>query len=257
MRFIILTLILFCQSFTVLSQGPANSIGGVVTDPNGAVIPQAKVTVTLQGKTDPTSTRSFETQTDEEGSFTFKDLSAGNYKLSITATGFGSEVERLISVPQGKRTEIRVELMLGLGCDKISEGSGVVTENDKAEIVRTAFMDAISSNSGLLMREQREGGIIVSTRNIKPEWLNGISNVKVELMSQSQIQQEANHEGDFLYVSFPYFRVKGLCVAVEVANTWAVGKNSKFVYLSGGGNRYEFRKQSGKWVKKSLSGWVS
>lgn len=46
--------------------------------------------------------------------------------------------------------------------------------------------------------------------------------MKLKFPPQSQIRQKANREGDFLYVSVPYFEVAGLCVAVEAANTWAV-----------------------------------
>jgi hypothetical protein len=81
--------------------------------------------------------------------------------------------------------------------------------------------------------------------------------VKLSFLSESQIQQKADRMGDFMHLSIPELRVKGLCVAIEVANTWAVGKNSSMGYLSGGGRRYEFRKISGKWVKKEIAGWVS
>ena len=255
MRFTILLLILLCQSFVVFSQTAITSLRGSVTDSNGAVIPDAKVSATLLSKGESSKTQTFEAVTDYEGNFTFKSLSSGEYKLSVTANGFGSETERQVSVPQNKSVEIKIEL--GLGCDRLSEGSGIVTDEDKAEIVRFAFADAIGASSGLLMTEQKNKDLVVSTENIKPEWFKGVTDVKLKFLPQSQIQQKANREGDFLYVSVPYFKVKGLCVAVEVANTWAVAKDSKFVYLSGGGNRYEFRKESGKWIRKSIGGWVS
>lgn len=255
MRFIFLTLILLCQSFVVFFQAATYSLRGSVTDPNGAVIPDAKVSATLINSNVSSKPQIFETKTDYEGNFIFKSLPSGEYKLSVTANGFGSETERQVSVPQNKSVEIRIEI--GLGCDRLSEGSGVVTDEDKAEIARLAFAASVGAGSGLLMKEQLTEDLIVSTANIKPEWLNGITDIKFKFLSQNQIQQKADREGDFLYVSFPYFKVKGLCVAVEVSHTWAVGKNSKFVYLSGGGNRYEFRKESGKWTKKSIGGWVS
>jgi hypothetical protein len=76
-------------------------------------------------------------------------------------------------------------------------------------------------------------------------------------MGQRQIQRKADREGDFLYTSFPEIRIRGACIAVTVANTWAVGRRSRMVYLSGGGYNYEYRKQSGKWVGKFVSGWIS
>lgn len=255
MRFVILILILLCQSFVAFSQTTA-SLRGIVTDSVGAVIPNAKVSATLLNKAESSETQTFETVTDYEGNFIFENLSAGDYKLSVTAVGFGSETERQISVPQNKSVEIKIELKLGLGCDKLSEGSGVITDEDKAEIARLAFADVVGSGSRLLMSEQRKK-LNVSTENIKREWLDGVTDIKLKFLTQSQIQQRADRKGDFLYVSFPYFKVRGMCVAVEVSNTWAVGKNSGVGYLSGGGYRYEFRKESGKWIKKSIGGWIS
>lgn len=255
MRFIILTLILLCQSLAVYSQAPANLLRGSVTDADGAVIPNAKVSAILLNKLESGRPQTFVAVTDYEGNFIFKSLSPGEYKLSVKVIGLDSETERQISVPQNKSVEIRIEV--GLGCDRLSEVSGIVTDEDKAEIIRLAFADVVSGRSGLLMTEQRNKHLIVSYENIKPEWLKGITDIEFKLLSQSRIRQKADREGDFLYVSFPYLKVKGLCIAVEVANTWAVGKDSEFIYLSGGGNRYEFRKESGKWIKNFIGGRVS
>ena len=132
MRFIILTLILLCQSLAVFSQTSTNTLRGSVTDSNGAVIPDAKVSATLLDKVESSKPQTFVTVTDYEGNFIFKSLSSGEYKLSVTANGFGSETERQVSVPQNKPVEIRIEI--GLGCDRLSEGSGIITDEDKAEI---------------------------------------------------------------------------------------------------------------------------
>lgn len=252
MRFIILTLFLLCQSFAVLSQ-TVSPLRGIVTDPVGAVVPNAQVSATLLNRTELNKSQNFATATDGEGKFIFENLPSGEYKLIVSAIGFGSETERQISVPHNKF----IEIYIGLGCDRLSEGSGVATDEDKVQIARLAFVDAVGAGSVLLTSEQRNKVVIVSTENIKPEWLIGVTDLKLKFMSQSQIRQKADREGDFLYVSFPHFKVKGMCVAVEVANSWAVGKNSRFVYLSGGGSRYEFRKESGKWIKKSIGGWIS
>jgi hypothetical protein len=45
--------------------------------------------------------------------------------------------------------------------------------------------------------------------------------------------------------------------AFALSNGWAVGKNSNMGYLSGGGWRYEYRKEDGKWIGKILVGWIS
>jgi hypothetical protein len=50
------------------------------------------------------------------------------------------------------------------------------------------------------MNEQTSNGVIVSTANIKGEWIEG-QKIPVTFMTASQIQERANREGDFLYRS--------------------------------------------------------
>jgi hypothetical protein len=71
------------------------------------------------------------------------------------------------------------------------------------------------------------------------------------------IQSRADNRGSFPYLSFIEFKVKGTGVAVTLANTWAAGKGSRSLYLSGGGVVYEYRKQAGKWAGKTLSVVIS
>ena len=47
------------------------------------------------------------------------------------------------------------------------------------------------------------------------------------------------------------------CMLLTLSNEWAVGWDSGFAYLSGGGMVYKFQKVSGKWVGESVGGWIS
>jgi len=258
MRFLFLILTLLYLSMSAFPQAAKDSIIGIVIDPNGAAIPGAKVTATLQSKIGRKMPTAYETKTDDGGNFEFSNLPSGRYVLRTTSTYFnGSEAETSVVVPRNKPAESRIQLALGLGCGRFAEPRGIVTEADKAEIVRTALIEAIGSYSPLGVQRQGGQGVIVSVRNIKPEWLRGVSQVNFELMTQIEIQQRADIGGDFEYVSIPELTVRGQCVAIEVANTWAVGKHSGKAYVSGGGARYEFRKESGKWIMKHIGTWVS
>jgi hypothetical protein len=251
----ILNLILLAQPSAVLGQARSGSLHGTITDIYGALIPRAKITATLKGATDAGNLRLFQVVTDDEGKFLLENLPPGVYEVRVSTESSEAQAERVVPVPGGKSVELMVQV--GHGCDRISEGSGVVSEEDKAEVIRMTFSQAVNPKMGLLMQEQRSNGVILSTKNIKPEWVQGLQGVRVRLMSQSRIQQKADREGDFLYMSFSEVRVRGMCIAVTVANTWAVGKRSGMGYLSGGGYTYEYRKESGRWVGKYVSGWIS
>src|SRR5712664_1607329 len=65
------------------AQEAAGRVVGVVTDPTGASIPKAKVTVTNTG-----TNTSNETQTADDGSYQVLLLPAGMYRVTAEAQGF-------------------------------------------------------------------------------------------------------------------------------------------------------------------------
>lgn len=250
-----LSVILSCHPAAVLSQTTTGSLSGTVTDVRGFLIPRATIQATPRDALSVDARGVFETKTDDQGKFTLKNLPAGVYRVRAGLEGSGVEVEKIVSVPKGKSVEIAIEL--GHACAQLSEARGFVSDKDKAQVLRLTLTQAVSSKLALLDQKQRDNGVILSTENIKPEWVKDVPGIKISLMAQKQIRRKAEREGDFLFLSFPEIRARGQCIAVTVANTWAVGKHSRTVYLSGGGYTYEYRKQSGKWVGKLVNGWVS
>ncbi|HET9085993.1 MAG TPA: TonB-dependent receptor, partial [Acidobacteriaceae bacterium] len=78
-------LILFlCCPFLVRAQELHATINGVVTDPSGAVIPDAQVEITRSDVNGETRT----IHTNTSGSYTVTDLAAGHYNITISAPGF-------------------------------------------------------------------------------------------------------------------------------------------------------------------------
>jgi len=150
----------------------------------------------------------------------------------------------------------QLEIRFGSGCENVPEGNDEVSDADKAEVFRAMLMQATTPQWGVLDPKQREVGVILSTKNIKGDWLQGFEGVSIQLWTQADIQRKADDEADFLYLWIPEMKVRGQCIAVTLSNTWAVGKNSKSAYMSGGGLTYEYRKESGKWVGKFITGWV-
>jgi hypothetical protein len=71
-------------------QSPAGQMGGYVTDPSGAVVANAKVTVT---SSDNGMSRS--TVTDSSGHWTVVGLPSGNYKVKLESSGFKTSVNNI------------------------------------------------------------------------------------------------------------------------------------------------------------------
>ncbi len=92
----------------VRAQTASGSMSGTVTDPQGAVIPGAKVVATHE----PTG-RSWETVTTEAGLYVFPTLPAGPYTLTVTQPGFKKKVQTGIEIRVALRNTIDVTLDVG------------------------------------------------------------------------------------------------------------------------------------------------
>ncbi|HXW91663.1 MAG TPA: carboxypeptidase regulatory-like domain-containing protein [Terriglobales bacterium] len=91
------------------SQAPATgkaSISGVVNDPSGAVVVGAEVTITNGAGGKQT------TSTNEQGRYSFRDLPAGNYDLSVSAQGFKVFQAPSIGLSAGENLPLDVSLEL-------------------------------------------------------------------------------------------------------------------------------------------------
>jgi hypothetical protein len=98
----------------MLSFGAANAqeyrgtIAGSVTDPNGAIVPAATVTVqNVETNVSATAT------TNDDGAFSFPLLLPGRYKLSATATNFKTSVRENIQLNVDDRLTVDFQLEIG------------------------------------------------------------------------------------------------------------------------------------------------
>ena len=85
---LLIVLLVFCLSGLALAQSSAGTIQGTVTDPQGAVIPNATVTVTAVS-----SGRAFTGETNGEGLFAFPSLEPGAYTVAVQEANFKSTTE--------------------------------------------------------------------------------------------------------------------------------------------------------------------
>jgi len=82
------------------------SIGGVVTDTNGAAVPNAKVTVSGQ-RGDVTA------ETNEQGVYKFADLIPGTYTVTVEQQGFKKQVATGVLVSVGRESTVSPKLEIG------------------------------------------------------------------------------------------------------------------------------------------------
>src|SRR5437016_631542 len=141
--------IIFLLTFVILgsarAQTPTGVISGVVTDPAGARVGGARVTIV---NLDIGLRRSLTTST--EGDFTAVALPAGTYQLTDDATGF-HRLERTTVVEAGTTTTVNLSLQIG-------DVSEQVTVDDAAPLINY---------------EQHQMGGVVSRKQIENLPLNG------------------------------------------------------------------------------------
>ena len=121
-----LLVVVFSAMFSTLqAQSNSGSISGAVTDPSGAVVPGATVTIE-----NPVSGYLRTTQTDSSGRYQFSNLPFNPYHLSAKATGFGNaaqDVDVRSAIPLSAAISLKVS---GASTTVTVESGEDLLEND-------------------------------------------------------------------------------------------------------------------------------
>ena len=113
--------------WALLAQDATGTIAGVIADPTGAVIQQAKVTVTNVG-----TTTAKETYTDKSGFYQVPHLPIGSYEVTVEAPGFSKQTSSSSSLDINQTLRIDFKLQIGRVSDVVnveSQESTVETQN--------------------------------------------------------------------------------------------------------------------------------
>lgn len=103
---------------------------GTVTDPAGAVVPEAKVQLT---NTDTNETK--ETITNSAGQFTFPGVAPGKYKVTLTKAGFATFVVANLIVDVNKSYPVDVKMEIRSSSEVVEVSAGAEAELQKADAV--------------------------------------------------------------------------------------------------------------------------
>jgi hypothetical protein len=100
---------------SLFAQVDQGSVTGVVTDPSGAVIPNARVTLR---NTDIGLT--LETVTSTSGQYTFSPVRIGHYSVTASAQGFSSTTQENLQVNVQERLQANIQLQLGAATETVT-----------------------------------------------------------------------------------------------------------------------------------------
>src|SRR5262249_8335727 len=121
----ILLLVLAFGSAAAWAQSETEgAIGGTIVDQQGAVVPNAKVTVTNSGTNQP-----FVTPTSHTGAYRATPLQPGIYEVKIDAAGFTAYDQKNVVVEIGRITTIDPKMSVTAGSETVTVSSEAPTVN--------------------------------------------------------------------------------------------------------------------------------
>src|SRR5262245_52194674 len=101
-KILLLFLALVCCRLSADAQGLTGQISGILTDPNGAAVPSAKIEVINEE-----TARAVTVSSDSDGNFVVPQLLSGTYTLVVTATGFKRFEQKGIVLTANDRVAVR------------------------------------------------------------------------------------------------------------------------------------------------------
>jgi Carboxypeptidase regulatory-like domain/TonB dependent receptor len=146
-------LVLGCASQLCLGQLDRGGISGVVTDSSGSVVAGGRVTVTNTAMGTQNST-----VTNASGAYTVPQLAAGEYNITVVATGFSTLIRNGITVSVGQTATIDVQLTVGQATTSVT----------------------VTANAPLLQTDSPQNNVEVTTRDLNelPINIEGIGAVR-------------------------------------------------------------------------------
>ncbi|MBI3667001.1 MAG: TonB-dependent receptor [Acidobacteria bacterium] len=129
----VLVCALLCLPQSAMGQAVYGSIFGTVTDPTGAVVPNAKVTITNVNKN-----TKFETTTNESGNYSRTQLISDLYQIEVEAAGFRKALLSNITVNADVSSREDVKLEVGNVSEQVEvTAEAPMLKSDRSDVAVT------------------------------------------------------------------------------------------------------------------------
>jgi hypothetical protein len=137
---VIATLLLFC-AVSASAQEAGGTVVGTITDPGGAAVAGAGVTIrnVATGVTRNTTTS-------DDGVYVAPNLIPGTYEITVTLTGFATAVLQNVGLLAGERREVNVSMKIGQVSDKVNVVSTEISDVELASSEVRGVMDSHTVN---------------------------------------------------------------------------------------------------------------
>src|SRR5215813_13074501 len=247
-------LIAFAMLTSAIAFGQVtSSLSGAVTDPNGAVVAGATVTVK-----NAASGSEFKTVTSNQGTYNVPSLGAGKYIVVVTASGFKSATAQDIEIDAGTPATVNVTLEVGQANETVVvQGGGEIVQTQTANVSTTLYTNQIM-NLPLVSRNPVNFVTMMAGVNTprinRDSTINGLPQSAIDItLDGINVQDNFNKTGDGFFVRVAPTLDSIEEVTVSTSNPEAVGGamgavQIKFVTRSGGnefhGSLYEYHRNT-------------
>jgi outer membrane receptor for ferrienterochelin and colicin len=129
LQFCLAVFAVLALTFSAFAQVQNGQFTGTVTDPTGAAIANAKVTVN-----NPAIDLNLSTTTNSSGNYTVKEVPIGTYKITVEAPGFKSVSNAGVTANAGTIAHVDFKMLIGKASEVIEvtgEAAAVNTEDSK------------------------------------------------------------------------------------------------------------------------------
>jgi outer membrane receptor for ferrienterochelin and colicin len=129
LQFCLAVFAVLALTFSALAQVQNGQFTGTVSDPTGAAIANAKVTVT-----NPATDLNLSTTTNSSGNYTVKEVPIGVYKITVEAPGFKTVSNAGVTANAGTIAHVDFKMLIGKASEVIEvtgEAAAVNTEDSK------------------------------------------------------------------------------------------------------------------------------
>src|SRR5260370_40214038 len=141
LQFCLAVFAVLALTFSAFAQVQNGQFTGTVTDPTGAAIANAKVTVT-----NPATDLNLTTTTNSSGNYTVKEVPVGAYKLTVEAAGFKTVSNNGVQVNAGTISHVDFKLQIGKASEVIEvTGAAAAVNTEDSKLASTVSSTQIQN----------------------------------------------------------------------------------------------------------------
>jgi hypothetical protein len=188
---LLLAAIVVLVTFAAVKAQTTGSVTGTITDPNGAIVPGARVTLISQ------MTRAEQSAvTNDAGGFNFAALQPGTYMVTVVASGFKRTEVPNVVVELSKPTQLTIPLTIGLQGETVTVTSAQDVVNTSSPTLTNVIntrqvvdlplptrnpLDLASLQAGIAVvgsdtRGASVGGLRQTSTNVTQDGINAMDN---------------------------------------------------------------------------------